>query len=513
MKKRYLLLAGFVLVKFFLQYFLISPEYDLHRDEFLHLDQAHHLAWGYLSVPPVTSWISFLIYLLGNSAFWVKFFPALFGALTIIVVWKATEELKGNVYALAVSATCILFSALLATNTLYQPNSLDVLSWTAFYYFVIRYLKTENPKWLYWAAVVFAAGFLNKYNIVFSVIGFLPAILLTSHRKVFVKRDIYIAIGIVLALIFPNLLWQYKHNFPVFHHLNELADTQLAHVNRLDFLKSQVLYFFGSLPVIISAIFALLYYKPFEKYKPFFWSFILTLTVFLLFRAKGYYAMGLYPVYISYGAVFLEDILKNGWKRYVRPILFILPVLFFMMMYSFTFPNKSPEHIVNHPEKYSKFGMLRWEDGTDHALPQDFADMLGWKELASKVDSIYAELPRPDNTLILCDNYGQAGAINYYTKNKKLTACSFHADYADWLPSDKKITDVVLIKQSAFDDDRDRKSEIPLFDDVYLADRRINRYAREDTISIYVLRGAKVDVTQLMHVLQGETEFMFDIQR
>jgi hypothetical protein len=74
--------------------------------------------------------------------------------------------------------------------------------------------------------------------------------------------------------------------------------------------------------------------------------------------------------------------------------------------------------------------LLRWEDGKDHLLPQDFADMLGWKELALKVDSAYLKLPNKDNTLILCDNYGQAGAINFYTR-QKLRAVSFNADYIE----------------------------------------------------------------------------------
>ncbi|MBO9683803.1 MAG: glycosyltransferase family 39 protein, partial [Flavisolibacter sp.] len=100
MTKKNFILLGFILLKFLLQYALINPYYDLHRDEYLHLDQANHLAWGYLSVPPVTSWIAWIIQLLGNSIFWVKFFPALFGALTVLVVWKTIEELKGNLFAL-----------------------------------------------------------------------------------------------------------------------------------------------------------------------------------------------------------------------------------------------------------------------------------------------------------------------------------------------------------------------------------------------------------------------------
>jgi len=495
---RNFILFGFVILKFLLQYFLISSGYDLHRDEFLHLDQARHLAWGYLSVPPFTSWISFLINILGGSVFWVKFFPALFGALTIVVVWKAVEELRGSLFAFILSAACILFSTLLRLNILYQPNSFDVLSWTTFYFIIIKYFKTENTKLLYVAALVLGIGFLNKYNIIFLVIGLLPAILLTNYRKVFVKRELYFALILGLLLISPNLFWQYKNNFPVFHHLKELTDTQLVNGSRLDFLKSQLLFFAGALPVIISALYALLFYKPFEKQKAFFWALIFTLAVFVYFRAKGYYAMGLYPIYISFGSVFLGDILKTGWRKLLQPVLIILPILFFIGMYNFAFPNKSPEYIVNHPKIYQKYGMLRWEDGKDHSLPQDFADMLGWKELAAMVDSICSGLPNLDNTFIFCDNYGQAGAINYYTKNKKVTANSYHADYIHWFRFDKDITDVVLVKETACDRDKDRVKETPMFDTVYLAAQRINPYAREDTISIYVLRDAKTDINKII---------------
>lgn len=74
MTKKTLILLGFIVLKFLLQYILISPEYDLQRDEYLHLDLGHHLAWGYLSVPPLTSWISKIIYLLGNSVFGLSSF-------------------------------------------------------------------------------------------------------------------------------------------------------------------------------------------------------------------------------------------------------------------------------------------------------------------------------------------------------------------------------------------------------------------------------------------------------
>jgi len=492
------ILSGFILMKFLLQYFLISPEYDLHSDEFLHLDQARHLAWGYMSVPPFTSWISWLIYLLGGSAFWVKFFPALFGALTIVVVWKATEELSGNIFALILSAICVLFSTLLRLDLLYQPNSFDVLSWTTFYFILIKYFKTEKPKWLYIAAIVFSIGFLNKYNIVFLLIGVLPAILLTSYRKLFVKRDFYFAMLLGLLIIFPNLLWQYKNDFPVFHHLNELVNTQLVYLQRTDFLKSQLLFFVGSLPVILSALYALIFYKPFEKYRAFFWSILITLLLFTYFNAKHYYAIGLYPVYISFGAVFCGNMLRNGWIKIFKIVLVILPILFFMRMYDFAFLNKSPEYIVNNPQKYQQYGLLRGDDGKEHLLPQDCESMIGWKVLAMKIDSICSETPNLDHTFILCDDYEQAGAINYYTQNDKVVANSYHADYINWITFDKTITDVILVKANAYDRDKNRQKETLLFDTVYLAAQRINLYAKQDTISIYILQGAKADINEII---------------
>jgi hypothetical protein len=110
MTKKTLILISFIALKFLLQFLLLSPSYDLQRDEYLHLDQANHLAWGFLSVPPFISWTSYLIQILGNSIFWIKFFPALYGALTMYVVWKAIEELNGTTFALILgSSMCAFF--------------------------------------------------------------------------------------------------------------------------------------------------------------------------------------------------------------------------------------------------------------------------------------------------------------------------------------------------------------------------------------------------------------------
>ncbi|PQA95855.1 glycosyl transferase [Chryseobacterium shigense] len=492
MKKNYLILFFFIIAKFILQYSLISPEYELHRDEYLHLDQGNHLAWGYLSVPPVNSWLAWLIKTAGNSVFWVKFFPALFGALTIVAVWKIIEELQGSLYAKILASTGILLSVLLRINMLFQPTSLEVLLWTLMYYVLIRYFNSERVKWLYAAAVIFGIGFLNKYNIVFSVLGIIPAILLTKQRKIFLQPHLYGAAVVALLIMLPNLLWQYNHHFPVVYHMKELEDNQLVHVDRIDFFKSQILFFIGSFLVIIAGWYAVLFYQPFEKFKSFFWMYIATIALFVFFKAKDYYAIGLYPVFIAFGAVFLAPVFEKGWKKFLKPVFVLIPVLLFLPLYQVAFPNKSPDYIINHPEFYKKMGLLRWEDGKDHALPQDFADMQGWKELAQKVDKEYSILSKSGNTLVLCDNYGQAGTINYYSK-KDIKAVSFNADYINWFDLNKKYDHLIRVKEFSKEED-ELKETGPYFENSKAADSIVNRFAREKGTTIFSFEGAKIDI-------------------
>lgn len=494
MKKDYWILFLFVVAKFVLQYSLINPEYELHRDEYLHLDQANHLAWGYLSVPPVNSWIAWVIKMLGNSIFWIKFFPALFGALTIVFAWKVVEELKGSLFAKILASTGILFSVLLRVNMLFQPTSLEVFLWLFLYYSLIKYFNSQKVKWLYTGAVIVGIGILNKYNIAFSLLGLIPALLLTEQRKIFMQPHVYWAALLALIIIFPNLLWQYQNQFPVVHHMKELSERQLVHVDRMDFMKSQILFFAGVIFVIIAGWGALLLYKPFEKYRFFFWSYIITITLFLFFKAKDYYAIGLYPVYIAFGAAFLGNVFEKGWKRFLKSVSILIPILLFLPLYNVAFPNKSPGYIVFHQNQYQKLGLLRWEDGKDHPLPQDFADMQGWKELAQKVDKEYSRLSKTGKTMVLCDNYGQTGAINYYSK-AGVVAVSFNADYINWIDVSKKYKNVIRVKEAS-EAGKELKESGSFFEVATLKDSITNPYARERGTAIFSLQGAKVDISK-----------------
>lgn len=507
MSKRTLILLLFILLKFVLQYLLVNPTYDLHRDEFLHLDQGDHLAWGYISVPPFTSWISYVIKLLGNGVFWVKFFPALFGALTIVVVWKIIEELEGGLFALVLGALSLLVSVMLRINILYQPNSFDIFFWTLLYYTLIKYVNTEDWRWLYALGGAAAFGILSKYNILFLMAGLIPAILLTRHRRIFANKHLYGSMAVAFVLVLPNLLWQYNHHFPTLGQLNELSRTQLVNVRRADFIKDQVLYFLSSFFVVLGAFIGLLFYSPFRKYRFILISFAATLSLFLYLKAKSYYAIGLYPVLIAFGSVYLEAVLAQGWRRHLRGVAIgavtVLAVPFILI----AFPLFSPEKIRELSKPYKSLGLLRWEDGQDHQLPQDFADMIGWSELAGKVDAVYSTIEDKEHTLVLCDNYGQAGAINYYSKFKSIHAVSFNADYINWMPLDKPIKNVILVKD-VYDTDTMRREERALFSTVSSTGENDNPYSRERGTRIYLLKDARTDINQrLREELKGHNGY------
>ncbi len=506
--KLYLFL--FILLKFALQYLVVHTDFDLQRDEFLHLDQADHLALGYLSVPPVTSWISVLIRGLGNGEFWVRFFPALIGVVTIWVVWDLVNKLGGSLFAQSLAAVALLCSALIRMNILFQPNSVDILCWTLVFYTLVRFFQTDNTKWLYFFALSFAFGFLNKYSILFLAMGLFPALLLTPNRVLFQKKHFYFALLLAAALVTPNLIWQWQNGFPVLTHMNLLSKTQLVNNSRSGFLIEQLLFFYPSIFIWISGLIALWISKRFKDFSFIPWTFLFTLGIFTFFQAKAYYAIGLYPILIGFGAVWISGFIEMNWKRKLRPVLLLLPPALFLPALPLIHPFYSPKRIQENPPAYSLLGLNRWEDGKEHPIPQDFADMLGWSELAHLVDSAYLMMPKERRTLIICDNYGQAGGINYYSEIPELEALTMNADYLYWFDLEEKVDHLILVRE--WDEpitDRERN----FFEESREIGKITHPLAREKGTTVYFLKGAKADINEILKAEVAEEKKVWEGNR
>jgi hypothetical protein len=272
-----------------------------------------------------------------------------------------------------------------------------------------------------------ALGFLNKYNILFLLVGLLPALLLTSKRKIFTHKHFYFAALVGLLIISPNVIWQISHHFPVISHIKELQRSQLVNVSRFDFLSHQVLFFANTIFVLLAGVLSLIFYKPFKAYRWIILTYIITITVFCYFRAKDYYALGLYPIILVFGASYLGE--KLARRKILAGLLILFTAGSFIYILPLIMPLYSPKEIMAHQQRFERVGALRWEDGKNHQLPQDYADMQGWKELAYLADLAYAQVKDKSTVLVRADNYGEAGAVNYYSKFKNINVVYYNADY------------------------------------------------------------------------------------
>src|SRR5438067_2085180 len=143
------LLIVLVLIKIILPYFLQNPLYEPHRDEFLYLAEGHHMAWGFMEVPPLLSVFAWLTNLFGGSMFWIKLWPSLFGAATFFVAGKIVQSFGGRNFALILLFLPFIFGVYLRLFFLFQPNTPEVFFWTMIAFSMIRFVQTQKNKWLY----------------------------------------------------------------------------------------------------------------------------------------------------------------------------------------------------------------------------------------------------------------------------------------------------------------------------------------------------------------------------
>jgi hypothetical protein len=132
-----------------------------------------------------------------------------------------------------------------------------------------------------------------------------------------------------------------------------------------------------------------------------------------------------------------------------------VPLVFLAAFLPFLFPVRSPATMAALRPQYAALGVYRWEDGREHALPQDYADMLGWRELAEKTWAAYQSLPDSvrAHTLIHCANYGQASAINYYNRHRPLPpANSLNGSFLFWYPSLAQCRALIIVDDEPDDE-------------------------------------------------------------
>ena len=459
---------------------LPSGIWGFHRDELLYLQLGRHLDWGYWSNPPLIGFLAWLLTPIPQPDVWlVRLIPALFSSGVVAIAALIARELGGGRSALVMTCLAMLLSpAFLRIGVLFQPVVIDVFFWALCFLFIVRFINDDRALWLWAIGAGIGLGMLNKYSIAFLVLGVLLALPFTPQRRLFGDRRFYGAAGIALLIILPNLIWQAAHGFPVIHHMQDLQTTQLAFVRPQDFIFEQIIH---HLPVFLlwMAGFIMLIRG---RYRLVAWIFVAVMILLLLLGGKSYYTLGLYPPLFAAGAVWLEE----RAHRLVQAAFFGAATFLLVAASPLALPYLPVASMVTYSSGFvERTGIdapMRWEGGEAHALPQDYADMLGWEELAAIVEDAYHSAADPAHVMIYCENYGQAGAVAHFSGGRIPEPVSFSDSYRLWAPReiDPEITTLIYVNDELGEDVE------ALFDEVRIHGTVTSRYARERGTRVYV---------------------------
>lgn len=449
MKPNKRLLYILALVKLLIPFLLYNSYYQLHRDEYLYLAEGHHMAWGYLEVPPLLSVFAWLTNLLGGGFFWVKLWPNLFGALTFILVGKMVLDLGGKAFALVLAFIPFAIGGVVRLFFLLHPNFLDVFFWTMMAFSIFRHIKTSEDKWLYLFGASVGFGLLSKYSSSFYAVSILIGLLVTRHRIIFRNKHLYIAGALALVIFLPNLLWQFNHNFPIINHMEELQDEQLKFINPIDFLKAQVMMNLPILFVWVGGIAFTIFSNQGKPFRVFAWAYLSVIILLVIGHGKDYYAIGAYPVLFAFGAFYMEKLTAQHFK-WTRAVMIAIPLALYVFAMPLIMPIFTPDKLTTYYKKtgLDKSGSMRWEDQEFHPLPQDFADMIGWKEMAQQATKAYHSLTpeQQKTTMIYARGYYSAGSLNYYGSALGLPEVySDNANFLFWMPDKYHIKNLLLV--------------------------------------------------------------------
>ena len=412
--------------------------YGYFRDELYYIACSKHLAAGYVDQPP----LSILVLagterLFGDSIFAIRLVPAILSGVSAALVGLLARRLGGERTAVVMASLAFIAAPqILGFHAYYSMNSLDIMFWLLAVHALLGAAERGTLRHWLLLGLVLGLGLLNKTSVLWLGAGVGAAILLSGQlRRQLATPGPYVAAALALVLFSPYVIWNALHGWPHLEFMRNATAGKYSSLTRSRFLADQFLAmnpltFLISLPGIVWC----LAHREALRWRPIGIVFLTVFAVLLINpHTKSEYMAAAYPMLFAAGGVAVER-LRPPWRAAAVPALAGLIVVSGVILAPLAMPVLPVETYVRYA------GALGAAPSTPENLelsdlPQFFADMQGWEELARDVSQAYLTIPEPERatTVALVSNYGEAGALELFARRSALprVICT-HNSYWFW---------------------------------------------------------------------------------
>ena len=463
--------------------------YGIFRDEFYYIACSKRPALGYVDHPPLS--IAFLATwraLFGDSVFSLHVPPSIAHSVVVLLFGYIARELGAQQFGRALAALgAAIMPVYLGSMSFYSMNAFDTLFWALCIFILCRIVITGDARLWPLFGLVAGLGLQNKFSVGFLGAALVVGLALSPQRKQFLSPYLYAGGAIALVIFLPHVYWLYKNDWITFEFMRNASQHKNAPTNPAKFFTDQLLMAHPLLlPVWLTGMVYCFLSPRMRAFRMFAIMFVGLFFFFSLTRGKPYYLAPAYALVLPAGAIAFETLCGN--RMWAKSAIVAVLVATSAVIVPIAVPILPVDTLVRYQSALGlKAGKM--EMGHGGVLDQHFADRFGWKEFAADVSKIYAKLPAEERAkcVVLCGNYGEAGALEYYAKEFDLPpAVSTHNNYWLWGPRNAS-PDVIMVVSWTGQSIADQG----LFASGGEVARSVHPYSEEQEIPIFVFRGLK----------------------
>ncbi len=380
---------------------LVESPINLQFDEAQYWDWSRHLAFGYVSKPPLIAWlIRATTALFGDSEAGIRASAPVLHGLTAMAIFAVTRIMYDGLTAFWAAIVYITLPAVGYSSLIISTDAVLLPFWAVALGLWWRGLQRPSDRLAVALGICIGLGLMAKYAMIYFVLS--AAVHLAVSREArgkILRRFCLIAAAVATIIVIPNLCWNFEHGWATFSHTAENADWEGSRKGgfepALEFIGGQ----FGMFgPILLGMVIWFLVSgrgKPKSERTVFLLCFSMPLLVIVLSQAfiAGSHTNWAAPAYIAL-TILLAHWAVTSAPRWLltSTVLHLGLIIVFCFMFAGYVPARDIPHRID-----------------------ILAKLRGWDRMAQLIDG---ELKQHPGHNLLLDERKFAVLFSYYLRNK-----------------------------------------------------------------------------------------------